>query len=189
MTVQELQQIHYFLNSCSTGHEEGGHNTTKRHENRWQHNNQRKPRPGSVLHNNNKAWQLRSSDHDKSLGGRAAVLPWVELDRSDICLVGDIGAVYGSSVLGVFTIVFINLQVTPWGRADCICQVKPFGSKLLTLGLANSFLSSLLFLEPENFAETQGLISKLEGSQSAQNCSIDHKMRLLVLQMSGLNSR
>ena len=161
----------------------------KRHENRWQHNNQRKPWPGSVLHNNNKACQLLSSDHEKSLGGRAAVLPWVELDRSDICLVGDIGAVYGSSVLGVFTIVFINLQVTPWGRADCICQVKPFGSKLLTLGPANSFLRSLLFLEPENFAETQGLISKLEGSQSAQNCSIDHKMRLLVLQMSGLNSR
>jgi len=47
---------------------------------------QHNARPGSVSDDKIR-WV--ASDPLKSLGSRVTILPWVELDRADVCLVGD----------------------------------------------------------------------------------------------------
>jgi len=44
-------------------------------------------RPGSV--SDDKIRCVAASDPLKSLGRRVAILPWVELDGADVCLLGD----------------------------------------------------------------------------------------------------
>lgn len=152
-TVYGLHRIHHhFLNSRSMkkGKSEG-HNTTKARKLCWDES-ACKARPGSILDNKNTDVQFQTLR--KSLGRWATVLPRVEFDRSDVCIVvGHTWAVNGSAVLGVFSIVFIHFQLAPGCRGDFIGPVKPSWSKLLPLGLSCSFLSSLLLFKPESFHE------------------------------------